>query len=144
MKQSGGVTRPLPTAITLVTMIASLVLLSLSMRSPPPGTAYAGWTGIGTVGAFGVGILALGEQVSTLRVRASVLIVSVLVLMKVPAADGRAPAQDCRATTKQQIDQNSGYSAPPKFHIHLPADTRQLAHEATSRNRPVSTATGRV
>jgi hypothetical protein len=28
---------------------------------------------------------------------------------------------------KQQIAQNSGYSAPPKFHIHLPFDTRQLA-----------------
>src|SRR5689334_195925 len=53
-------------------------------------------------------------------------------------------AQCCRATTKQQIAQNSGYSAPPKFHIHLPADTRQLAQAATSRNRPAATPASRV
>ncbi len=51
------------------------------------------------------------------------------------------PARAWSATTKQQIAQNKGYSAPPKFHIHLPADTRQLAHAATSRNTPVSMAT---
>ena len=51
------------------------------------------------------------------------------------------PGQACAATTKQQIAQKSGYSAPPKFHIHLPAETRQLAHAATSKKTPVSTAT---
>jgi hypothetical protein len=28
---------------------------------------------------------------------------------------------------KQQTAQNNGYSAPPKFHIHLPFDTLKLA-----------------
>ena len=56
MKQSAGFTRLAPSAITIVTMIASFALLSLSMRTLPLGTAYTVWTGIGAVGAFLVGI----------------------------------------------------------------------------------------
>lgn len=82
MKQSEGFTRPLPAAITIVTMIASFTLLSLSMKSLPLGTAYTIWTGIGAVGAFIVGVMVLGEQASAMRIAAAVLIVSGLVLMK--------------------------------------------------------------
>ncbi len=83
MKQSGGFTRLLPTAITLVTMVASFVLLSIAMRTLPLGTAYTVWTGIGAVGAFAVGIVVLGEPASALRTVAALLIVAGLVLMKV-------------------------------------------------------------
>jgi len=82
MKQSHGFTRLWPSLITLAGSIASFVLLSAAMRSIPLGTAYTIWTGIGAVGAFVVGIAALGEQVNTMRVVAAVLIVSGLVLMK--------------------------------------------------------------
>lgn len=82
MKQSHGFTRLWPSLITLAGSIASFVLLSAAMRSIPLGTAYTIWTGIGAVGAFVVGIVALGEQVNTMRVVAAVLIVSGLVLMK--------------------------------------------------------------
>ena len=82
MKQSHGFTRLVPSAITLVTMIASFGLLAVAMRSLPLGTAYTIWTGIGAVGAFLVGITVLGEQVSAMRIGAAVLIVSGLVLMK--------------------------------------------------------------
>ncbi|HCN72150.1 MAG TPA: QacE family quaternary ammonium compound efflux SMR transporter, partial [Pusillimonas sp.] len=60
-------------------------LLAFSMRSLPLGTAYTIWTGIGAIGAFLVGILVLGEQLSAMRVAAAVLIVSGLVLMKLSA-----------------------------------------------------------
>lgn len=83
MKQSEGFTRPGPTAVTIVAMVASFVLLSLSMKSLPLGTAYTIWTGIGAVGAFVVGIVVLGEQASAMRMVAAALIVSGLVLMKV-------------------------------------------------------------
>lgn len=82
MKQSEGFTRPLPAAITIVTMIASFTLLSLSMKTLPLGTAYTIWTGIGAVGAFLVGVLVLGEQANAMRIGAALLIVSGLVLMK--------------------------------------------------------------
>lgn len=83
MKLSDGFSRPWPTAVTLVAMAASFVLLSLSMKSLPLGTAYMIWTGIGAVGAFVVGILLLGEPASAMRILAAVLIVGGLVLLKI-------------------------------------------------------------
>ena len=83
MKLSQGFTRPAASAVTLAAMLASFALLSASMKTLPLGTAYTIWTGIGAVGAFVVGIVALGESMSTLRVLAAGLIISGLVLMKV-------------------------------------------------------------
>ncbi|KRG60152.1 multidrug efflux SMR transporter [Stenotrophomonas koreensis] len=85
MKLSDGFSKPVPATITIVTMIGSFALLSLAMRSLPLGTAYTIWTGIGAVGAFVLGIVALGEPVTPLRITAAVLIVSGLVLMKLSA-----------------------------------------------------------
>ena len=68
MKLSQGFTRPGPSLVTLLAMLASFGLLSASMRTLPLGTAYTIWTGIGAVGTFVVGIVALGEAVSTARV----------------------------------------------------------------------------
>ena len=85
MKLSDGFSKPVPTTITIVTMIGSFALLSLAMRSLPLGTAYTIWSGIGAVGAFVLGIVALGEPVTPLRITAAVLIVSGLVLMKLSA-----------------------------------------------------------
>ncbi|SNS81229.1 DMT family transporter [Tropicimonas sediminicola] len=86
MKQSAGFTRLWPTAGTILLMIGSFGLLSASMRSLPLGTAYAIWTGIGAVGAFAVGILVLGEQLTPLRLAGVALILSGLVLLKLSAA----------------------------------------------------------
>jgi len=83
MKQSAGFTRLMPSIITVTGMIASFWLLALAMRTLPLGTAYTIWTGIGAVGAFVVGIVFLGEQVSAMRIAAAMLIVCGLVLMKV-------------------------------------------------------------
>jgi quaternary ammonium compound-resistance protein SugE len=86
MKQSQGFTRPIPSAITAITMIASFALLSFAMRTLPLGTAYTIWTGIGAVGAFLAGILFLHEPVSAVRIVAAVLIVAGLALMKAAGA----------------------------------------------------------
>ena len=67
-------------------MIASFGLLSVAMRTLPLGTAYTIWTGIGAVGAFIVGVMFLGEQLTLMRVGAAVLIVSGLVLMKLSSS----------------------------------------------------------
>lgn len=82
MKQSDGFTRLVPTVITVVTSLASFALLAIAMKSLPLGTTYMVWTGIGTVGAFIVGVLVLGEQASAGRLLAAALIVSGLLLMK--------------------------------------------------------------
>lgn len=91
MKLSQGFTQPLPTAITIVTMIASFALLSVAMKSLPLGTAYMVWTGIGAVGAFIAGVAFLGETVSPMRIAAAALIVCGIVLMKL-SSGGNAGA----------------------------------------------------
>ena len=82
MKQSEGFTRLGPSVVTLAAMIASVVLLSISMKTLPLGTAYSIWTGIGAAGAFLFGVVMLGEQASVGRILAAALIVSGIVLMK--------------------------------------------------------------
>lgn len=82
MKRSEGFTKLTPSLITLIAMIASFALLARAMRDLPLGTAYTIWTGIGAVGAFVLGILALGEQATPMRITAAALIVGGLVLMK--------------------------------------------------------------
>jgi quaternary ammonium compound-resistance protein SugE len=82
MKLSQGFSRPGPTALTILVMLASFALLSLSMRTLPLGTAYTVWTGIGAVGAFVVGVVVLGEPLTTGRLLAAVLIVTGLTVMK--------------------------------------------------------------
>ena len=86
MKLSQGFSRPAPTLVTLVAMLASFGLLSIAMKTLPLGTAYTVWTGIGAVGAFLVGIVVLGEAVTAMRIAAAALIVSGLVLMKFSTA----------------------------------------------------------
>lgn len=83
MKQSAGFTRLWPSIFTLVTMTGSFLLLAAAMRSLPLGTAYAVWTGIGTLGAFVLGIVLMGEPATALRLGAAGLILSGIVLMKV-------------------------------------------------------------
>ncbi|HMO87281.1 MAG TPA: SMR family transporter [Lacipirellulaceae bacterium] len=83
MKQSYGFTKAGPTAVTILAMIASVALLSLSMRTLPLGTAYTIWTGIGALGAFFLGILLLGEAATATRIIAAALIVAGLVMMKI-------------------------------------------------------------
>jgi len=86
MKQSHGFTRLGPSIVTFVAMTASFALLSISMRTLPLGTAYTMWTGIGTVGAFIVGIAILGEPLTLVRAAAAILVISGLTLMKLATA----------------------------------------------------------
>ncbi|MBP2606138.1 DMT family transporter [Acinetobacter calcoaceticus] len=83
MKMSEGFTRLTLSIITVVFMILSVVLLSISMKTLPLGTAYTVWTGIGAIGSFLVGIFFLNEPIGAMRMIAAVLIVSGLVLMKI-------------------------------------------------------------
>jgi quaternary ammonium compound-resistance protein SugE len=82
MKLSQGFSRPGPTALTILVMLASFALLSLAMKTLPLGTAYTVWTGIGAVGAFIVGVVVLGEPLTMGRLLAAALIVTGLSVMK--------------------------------------------------------------
>jgi quaternary ammonium compound-resistance protein SugE len=74
LKYTEGFTRPLPTALTIAAMTASIGLLGLAVRTLPIGTAYTVWTGIGAAGTVVAGILWLGEPASLLRLGCVLLI----------------------------------------------------------------------
>ncbi|MFT4060380.1 MAG: multidrug efflux SMR transporter [Legionella sp.] len=82
MKQSVGFTKLAPSIITIITMMASFILLSIAMKSLPLGTAYVIWTGIGAVGTFLLGLFFLGEPINAMRIIAAILIVLGLMMMK--------------------------------------------------------------
>jgi quaternary ammonium compound-resistance protein SugE len=82
MKLSHGFTRPISSIITFITMAGSFWLLAIAMRTIPLSIAYTVWTGIGSLGAFIVGITLLAEPVNAIKFLAAGLIVSGLVLMK--------------------------------------------------------------
>ena len=75
LKYTDGFTRPLPTLLTVAAMIVSIGLLGLAMKELPLGTAYAIWTGIGTVGTVALGIWLFGESANALRLACIGLIV---------------------------------------------------------------------
>jgi quaternary ammonium compound-resistance protein SugE len=76
LKQADGLTRLAPAVIGVVAAVTSLVLLTAALRSLPVGTAYAVWTGLGALGVALVGIVALGESTSILRVGCLAVIVA--------------------------------------------------------------------
>lgn len=67
LKYAAGFTRPWPTVAFAASMAASVALLGIALRSLPLGTAYAVWTGIGTVGTALLGIVLFGEPAAAIR-----------------------------------------------------------------------------
>ena len=61
LKQSAGLTRLWPSVGFVISSVASVYLLSQSLKTLPVGTAYAVWTGIGAAGTAIFGMLFLGE-----------------------------------------------------------------------------------
>ncbi|MDI7864025.1 quaternary ammonium compound efflux SMR transporter SugE [Rhizobiaceae bacterium n13] len=85
LKYTEGFTRPIPTILTAGSMVASVVLLGLAVRTLPLGTAYAVWTGIGTVGTVLLGIWLLGEPATAVRLLCISLIVGGIAGLKLTA-----------------------------------------------------------
>ena len=82
MKASDGFTRAFFTAITIAAALLSFWLLGLSLKALPVGTAYAVWTGIGTVGAAVLGVMLFNEPASASRIACIALIVVGIVGLK--------------------------------------------------------------
>ncbi|MGA1803629.1 quaternary ammonium compound efflux SMR transporter SugE [Rhizobium sp. HT1-10] len=85
LKYTDGLTRPLPTFLTAVSMVASVCLLGLAVKTLPLGTAYAVWTGIGTIGTVLLGIWLLGEPATAARLGCIALIVAGIAGLKLTA-----------------------------------------------------------
>ena len=86
LKYTEGFSRLWPTVGTAISLIASMALLGLSLKSLPLGTAYAVWTGIGTVGTAILGIVLFREPATTMRLVCIALIVTGIIGLKVVAS----------------------------------------------------------
>ena len=86
LKYTDGFTRPLPTLATVASMVVSLGLLGIALKSLPLGTAYAIWTGVGTVGTAVLGIVLFGEPAHALRLACIGLILAGIVGLKLVSA----------------------------------------------------------
>ncbi|MGO2265045.1 quaternary ammonium compound efflux SMR transporter SugE [Halomonas sp.] len=86
LKYSVGFTKPWPTAWTLLSLVASFLLLGLALKTLPVGTAYAIWVGIGAVGTAILGIVLFGESLGVLKLMSLTLIVAGLVGLKLAHA----------------------------------------------------------
>jgi quaternary ammonium compound-resistance protein SugE len=85
LKFSDGFSRLWPSLATIVAMILSLGFLALAIRELPVGTAYAVWTGIGTVGTVMLGISLFGEPANAARLACMGLIFAGIIGLKLAA-----------------------------------------------------------
>ena len=86
LKYSEGLSRPVPTLLTGIALLASMGLLASAMRTLPLGTAYAVWTGIGTVGTAILGIMLFREPVTAMRLLCIALILAGIGGLKLSAS----------------------------------------------------------
>lgn len=82
-----GFTRLWPTVATALLLVVSMALLGVAVRSLPLGTAYAVWTGIGSVGTATLGILLFREPATAARLICIGLIVAGIVGLKLVTPD---------------------------------------------------------
>jgi len=86
LKYTEGFAKLVPSALTLAAMAGSVGMLGLALRTLPLGTAYAIWTGIGTVGTVIYGIVMLNEPASVMRLTCIAMIVGGIIGLKISNA----------------------------------------------------------
>lgn len=87
LKYTEGFTRVGPTVFTAISLVASMGLLGLAVRSLPLGTAYAVWTGIGAAGTVILGIILFKEPATVARLVCVGLILSGILGLKLLTKD---------------------------------------------------------
>ena len=83
LKMSENFSKLVPSAVTVVGLIASMYFLSLSLKELPIGTAYAIWTGIGTAGTLIFSIVWFREAITLPQVLCVMMIIGGVVGLKV-------------------------------------------------------------
>jgi len=83
LKYSEGFTRLVPSAVTVVTVVVSFLLLANAMRALPVGTAYAVWSGIGALGTMIYAAMFFTEPLNLMHGLGVVLIVAGIAALKI-------------------------------------------------------------
>jgi len=89
LKYTDGFTRLWPTVFTVTSMVVSMGLLGVALKTLPVGSAYAIWTGIGAVGTVILGIVLFKEPATVARLLCVGLIVAGILGLKLlsPSTD---------------------------------------------------------
>jgi quaternary ammonium compound-resistance protein SugE len=82
LKYTEGFTRVWPSFFTLASMVLSVVLLGVAMKSLPVGTSYAVWVGIGAIGTAILGIVLFAEPATAGRLASLALILAGIIGLK--------------------------------------------------------------
>ena len=82
LKYTEGFTRLWPSLWTAASMVASLALLAVALKTIPVGTGYAVWTGVGAAGTAILGIILFAEPATAARLGSIALIVAGIVGLK--------------------------------------------------------------
>jgi quaternary ammonium compound-resistance protein SugE len=87
LKYTDGWSKLWPSLATVILMAASFYFLSISVKTLSIGTAYAVWTGIGTVGAAILGMFLFDEPRDVIRVVCILFIVAGILGLKVSSGN---------------------------------------------------------
>ncbi len=80
--RSEGFTRPVPSVVFAVALVASMIGLALAVRDLPVGTAYAVWVGVGAVLTVLVAVVTGAEALTLAKTACLLLIVAGAVGLK--------------------------------------------------------------
>lgn len=83
LKYTDGFTKLTPSILTILSMLISIWLLSISLKTLPLGTAYAVWVGIGTVGTVIAGIILFNDSINLLRIISILFIILGIIGLKI-------------------------------------------------------------
>lgn len=87
LKYTEGFTKFWPSVLTIGSMVISMGLLAMAVRTIPVGTGYAVWTGIGAVGTAILGMVLFAEPASATRVLCLSLIIAGILGLKLAASE---------------------------------------------------------
>jgi quaternary ammonium compound-resistance protein SugE len=85
LKYTDGFTKLIPSLLTIAGIAVSMVLLAVTVRTLPIGTAYAVWVGIGAAGAGILGMLLFDEPANALRLGFLALLLIAIIGLKATA-----------------------------------------------------------
>ena len=82
LKYTDGFSRLWPSVFFAFSMVLSVWLLAVALKTIPVGTGYAIWTGIGAAGAAGLGMILFGESPALARIISIILIIGGIMSLK--------------------------------------------------------------
>ncbi|MBF4692313.1 DMT family transporter [Fusibacter ferrireducens] len=83
IKYTNGFTKLIPSVLSIVFMLLSVYFLTLASEKIPLSSAYAMWTGIGTMGTVVLSILLFGEVISGFKLLSIFCIVFGVIGLKI-------------------------------------------------------------